>query len=234
MKKLMSIKERLVIMSFLLILIAGILTGAALVSKVDDASETVKTELQKVEICRNPAKRSISVIEFETEAPTEATTEIMIETEATTAATAPETTAAPAVPLYTVDGVLLDPALQEYAYNTLCALEIGWYFPLFLCQMYQESRFNQAAVSAYDDYGLCQLKGKYHDYFKQLAGVPYADVVNDPFANIQVGAFLMAYYWHQCYDINLAISTYNTGSFDQYNADYVAQVRQWETTLQRK
>ena len=224
-------------------------------------TETTETESEteaqivkrKAEICRKSTENTIILLETETtpasiepkseesgsEAPTE-TTEAPILVESTvgeTKAAAPPvvtTTAASATPLFTVDGALLDPQLQEYAYNTLCALGIGWYFPTFLCQMYQESRFNQAAVSAHGDYGLCQLKGIYHTYFCDLAGIHGADLINDPFANIHVGAFLMAYYFNQCNDVNTAISAYYTGSVNEYSADYVAQVRQWETTLQRK
>ena len=255
--KLMTIKERTILISLLMSIIAVICVAAAIKKKGVEASETISfapltedTTIEpvdatfetvdatfkqsKVEFCRNTAKKTISVIEFETATEvttevTEATTEIVDETtEATTEAIYE------GIPIYTVNGDLLDPKLQEYAYMCLAMLDMGFYYPTFLCQIYQESRFNQAAVSAHGAYGLCQLKDTYHDYFRQLADIPDADLVNDPYSNIYVGAFLMAYYYHQCWDVNTAISTYNTGTFDQYNADYVAQVRQWESTLQRK
>ena len=143
----------------------------------------------------------------------------------------PIETTAPPIPVYTVNGALLDPDLQEFAYNTLCGFDMEWYYPTFLCQMYQESRFDQSAVSAHGCCGLCQLKAAYHEYFADLAGIHGADLINDPLANIYVGAFLMSYYYNQCGDINVAISAYNTGFIDKYNGDYVQQVRQWESTL---
>ena len=78
-----------------------------------------------------------------------------------------------------------------------------------------------------------QLKGIYHAYFKQLAGIPWADLINDPYANIYCGVALVAHYWNQCHDLNTTISAYNTGSVTTYNSAYVSQVRQHEQHLQR-
>lgn len=257
MKQQMTIMERAFLIAILVSLMIGIGVGMTIkilgvdAETTETETEVIETETEneaqivkrKAEICRKSTENTIILLETETTPasiePTE-TTEAPILVESTvgeTKAAAPPvvtTTAASATPLFTVDGALLDPKLQEYAYNTLCALGIGWYFPTFLCQMYQESRFNQAAVSAHGDYGLCQLKGIYHTYFCDLAGIHGADLINDPFANIHVGAFLMAYYFNQCNDVNTAISAYYTGSVNEYCADYVAQVKQWEKTLQRK
>lgn len=136
-------------------------------------------------------------------------------------------------PLYTVNGSRLPDELSNYAYSVCQQFGIEWYYPHLLCQMYQESRFQQSAVSPSGDYGLMQLKGIYHAYFKQIAGIPWADLVNDPYANIYCGIYLMQMYLHQCGDLNTAISAYNTGSVNSYNPAYVNQVRQWEGTLQR-
>ena len=252
MKQQMSLRERTFLIAILVSLLIGIGIGMSIkilgvdAETTETETEVIETESEteaqivkrKAEICRKSTENTIILLETET---TPASIEPKSEesgseapTETTEAPTVVTTTAASATPLFTVDGALLDPQLQEYAYNTLCTLGIGWYFPTFLCQMYQESRFNQAAVSAHGDYGLCQLKGIYHTYFCDLAGIHGADLINDPFANIHVGAFLMAYYFNQCNDVNTAISAYYTGSVNEYSADYVAQVRQWETTLQRK
>ncbi len=251
--KLMSIKERTILITVLLLLI-GIICTVCAAFRSDDVEniETVSfetitesTEAQivkrKIEKSQNLTKNKIIMFETATiDKATEATSEIVDETteivDETTEVTTEVATEAPyeGIPVYAVNGDMLDPKLQEYAYACLAMLDIGFYYQTFLCQMYQESRFDQGAVSPWGDYGLCQLKGIYHDYFKQLAGIPEADLVNDPYSNIYVGAFLMAHYYKQCWDVNTAISTYNTGTFNQYNADYVAQVRQWEATLQRK
>lgn len=136
-------------------------------------------------------------------------------------------------PIYLCHGQMLSAELQEYAYNTCVAFGVGFYYPHLICQMYQESGFRQSAVSPYGDYGLMQLKGIYHDYFKQLAGIPWADLINDPYANIYCGVALIAHYWNQCHDLNTTISAYNTGAVTIYNSAYVAQVRQHESSLQR-
>ena len=261
--KLMSIKERTILIIVLLLLI-GIICTVCAAFRSDDVEniETVSFETitestepqivkRKVEKRQNLPKNKIIMFETATEETTEivdetteivdktteVTTEVLFGSETTeTTDTTADTTAASyeGIPVYAVNGAVLDPKLQEYAYACLAMLDIGFYYQTFLCQMYQESRFDQGAVSPWGDYGLCQLKGKYHDYFKQLAGIPEADLVNDPYSNIYVGAFLMAHYYKQCWDVNTAISTYNTGTFDAYNAEYVAQVRQWESTLTRR
>lgn len=136
-------------------------------------------------------------------------------------------------PIYLCHGQMLSQELQEYAYNTCVAFGVGFYYPHLICQMYQESGFRQSAVSPYGDYGLMQLKGIYHDYFKQLAGIPWADLINDPYANIYCGVALIAHYWNQCHDLNTTISAYNTGDISIYNSAYVAQVRQHESALQQ-
>lgn len=142
-------------------------------------------------------------------------------------------TVAPGTPIYLCHGQLLSEELQEYGYNTCVAFGVEFYYPHLICQMYQESGFRQSAVSPYGDYGLMQLKGIYHDYFKQLAGIPWADLINDPYANIYCGVALVAHYWNQCHDLNTTISAYNTGSVTIYNSAYVAQVRQHESALQQ-
>lgn len=136
-------------------------------------------------------------------------------------------------PIYLCHGQMLSEELQEYAYNTCVAFGVGFYYPHLICQMWQESGFRQSAVSPYGDYGLMQLKGIYHAYFKQLAGIPWADLINDPYANIYCGVALIAYYWNQCHDLNTTISAYNTGAVNIYNSAYVAQVRQHESALQQ-
>ena len=136
-------------------------------------------------------------------------------------------------PIYLCHGQMLSRELQEYAYQTCEQFGISFYYPHLICQMYQESGFRQSAVSPYGDYGLMQLKGIYHAYFKQLAGIPWADLINDPYANIYCGVALVAHYWNQCHDLNTTISAYNTGSVTTYNSAYVSQVRQHEQHLQR-
>ena len=153
------------------------------------------------------------------------------EADAETLASASESAEA-VVPIYRVDGELLNPDLQRYAYETLESMGISWYYPTFLCQIYQESGFRQSAVSPQGDYGLCQLKGIYHDSIKEAAGIPWADLVADPYANIYAGAYLMSSFLEESGDLYTAISAYNTGFVTIYNPEYVNQVMQWVPTLE--
>lgn len=136
---------------------------------------------------------------------------------------------------YSVNGAVLDTNLQAYIKQSCDNLGIGDYFPQILCQMYQESRFNQGAVSPHDCYGLMQLKGAYHEAFKAAVGHPEWDLVNDPYANAYVGVFLMSQYIHAYNgDFNMALTDYYWGGGTAANngiyQEYVDQVRQWEAT----
>lgn len=192
-----------------------------------DLAVEISTETEKAEKPQEFEATEPSTEAFELDAPTEVTD---AQTEVTDAPT--EATTAFSMTYYTVNGAMLPMVLQCYAYTTLKEFGCEDYFPLFLCQMYQESRFNQESVSAYGDYGLCQIKGKYHDYYKQLAGLhDDADLIHDPCANIYVGAWIMARNIKATGDVDLAISGYYMGTFEKYSEEYVQQVRQWESTL---
>lgn len=137
---------------------------------------------------------------------------------------------------YSVDGATLSLDLQDYIYETLKDYDMEWYFPTFLCQVYQESHFNQSAMAYHAngtvDVGLCQLKSIYHDEIRSIAGLgPEANFYTDPYANLAGGMALMRRNWTACWDINTAISAYFTGSTSQYSSTYVADVRKWENTL---
>lgn len=137
---------------------------------------------------------------------------------------------------YSVNGATLDFDLQDYIYKTLKSYDMEWYYPTFLCQVYQESRFSQSAMAYHADgtvdVGLCQLKSAYHNEIRAIAGLgPEANFYTDPYANLLGGMALMRRNWMACWDANTAISAYLTGSTAVYSATYVADVRQWESTL---
>ena len=137
---------------------------------------------------------------------------------------------------YSVNGAILDFEMQDYIFNMLRKYEMEWYFPTFLCQVYQESRYDQNArayhLNGTVDVGLCQLKDRYHEEIKAIAGLgPEANLYSDPYANLSGGMALMHRNWTACLDVNTAISAYLTGSVSQYNETYVKDVRKWESTL---
>lgn len=139
------------------------------------------------------------------------------------------------IPIYSVideTGVerTLSPELQRYAFGCLAARGHAWYYPYFICQIFQESRFDQGAVSPTGDYGLCQISGAYHAEHAAAAGIPGADLINDPFANIYVGAHIMSTNIEITGNIRQAISRYFTGN-DTYYEPYVQQVMQWMDRL---
>jgi len=137
---------------------------------------------------------------------------------------------------YSVNGATLDFDMQDYIYDMLSLYDMQWYYPTFLCQVYQESRYDQNLKNYHADgtvdVGLCQLKDKYHAELISLAGLgPRADVYSNPYDNLTCGMALMHRNWTECWDINTAISAYFTGNVNQYDPTYVQDVRKWEYTL---
>lgn len=139
------------------------------------------------------------------------------------------------IPHYTVDGQLMATEMQDYIYRTCTDMGIEFYYPYFLCQIYQESKFNSHAVSRNGlDYGYCQLRIYYHDEFKAMVGHPEWDLINDPFANVYVGCYLMKNNLEASgYDISGALAKYFNSGNDYCNYTYVQDVSQWFTTLER-
>lgn len=202
-------------------------------TETDSFDETVVETEEAVKQAKFEATEGDGMPCMQYVAPIEAPIVVSVDTTETVIAPIDEPTEAekPIIPLYTVNGAMLPEELQTFTYYTLQHFDMEWLYPTFLCQIYQESRFDQAAVSANGSYGLCQINIAWHSQLKELAGIPEADLIADPYANIYIGAFLMNMYYQQCGDLNTAISAYNTGFVDKYNPDYVQQVRQWESTL---
>ena len=142
----------------------------------------------------------------------------------------------PGTPYRSVAGAFLPAEYQDFAYRACRDLGIEYYYQTLLCQMYQESRFNQGAVSPTQDYGLMQLNIRYHDAFKARAGHPEWDVINDPYANMYTGIVLMRDYLAAFGgNVELALTAYNRGPQHAYvygvYQPYIDQVMQWMPTL---
>lgn len=137
------------------------------------------------------------------------------------------------IPLYTVSGVTCPVEYQEYAYRILCQFGKEWYYPYFLCQMFQESQFIHSPVSANGlDYGLCALRIYYHKALTAECGHPEFDVINDPYANMYVGIYLMSKNLDASGgDIAGALAMYFNSGSDAANAVYVHDVTKWVSTL---
>lgn len=141
----------------------------------------------------------------------------------------------PEVAHYSIAGSMMSEDMQDFVHQTCVNLGVDWYFPYFICQIYQESRFNPNAVSSNGmDYGYCQLRITYHEHFKALVGHPEWDLVNDPFANVYVGCFLMAENLKACRgSVGDALARYYNSGDPYWNSKYVEDVLQWTAYLER-
>ncbi len=119
-------------------------------------------------------------------------------------------------PLYTVEGQLLDPAIQEYLYTQLCNNGIGWFFPYALCIAYQESSFDIYAVNLSNgiDKGLFQFRSTYWGE---------GDIFN-PYTQIDVFTRLMANRANIGCTVSDMISRHKQSDYGSYDQAYVDAV----------
>ena len=134
--------------------------------------------------------------------------------------------------IYTVNGTLLSPDLQNYLYDQLAKYGKQHIFPISLCQLYQESRYNFLAVAPNGlDKGLCQFRETYFPLFAQESGLVQYDIFN-PIDSLYVYAYLMSKYIDMNGgDIYGALSMYFTGPGGAYCDQYVHDVMQWQGTM---
>lgn len=180
-------------------------TAEALVRTVDEQTAEEETEQQQ------PTTEE-AVVET---VPQESTAEV--EAQGTAAVVTENQTAC--FPLYTVEGHLLDPAIQEYLYQRLCEAGIGWFFEPSIWICYQESRFDVLAENPNgEDKGLLQYKIKW---------VPWMDWRN-PYVQIDYFVAQMSNRANAGCDVLTMISRHKTSDYDPYDPVYVAQVTQWQ------
>lgn len=131
-----------------------------------------------------------------------------------------------------VDGVVLSPYLQEYLYGQLARYGCEWFFPVALCQIYQESRFRSDAVNPNGmDKGLCQFREQYWEYHAKLSGLYEYDIWN-PIDQLWVYAWLMSENLRKSSgDVGMALSRYYLGEAT-YCEKYVGDVMQWIQTME--
>lgn len=137
---------------------------------------------------------------------------------------------------YSVNGKTLYYNYQDFIWTLCEQWDIENYYEYLLCQFYQESRFEQSAVSPTQDYGICQINIKYQEGFKRAAGHPEWNIFTDPYANMYVGVYLMSTYIHERDgDIALALTDYNAGPNYAGNygvkQDYYGPICYWMKTL---
>ena len=126
---------------------------------------------------------------------------------------------------YRVAGVTPPYEWAWYLYGQLADRGIEWLYPTAVCQIYQESNWNQWSDNG-RDFGLCQQKGIYWDGRAAAAGIPGADIW-DPYAQLYVYSWMMSEYLRATgYDVNQALSMYYTGTWE-YSETYVGHVLRW-------
>ena len=123
---------------------------------------------------------------------------------------------------YTIHGKTPPVDWQRYLYNELTARGCGWYFPYAVCQIWQESCWNQWSDNGVDR-GLTQQKIIYWADRSAYWGVPEASIW-DPYAQLHVYACMMCQYLN-IYggDVGMALSLYFYGT-GEYAPEYVNYV----------
>lgn len=129
--------------------------------------------------------------------------------------------------VYTIYGHTPPEEWQKYLYAELDARGYGWYFPYAVCQIWQESCWNQWSDNGIDR-GLTQQKIVYWADRAAYWGIPGADIW-DPYAQIHVFACQMSQFLNATGgDVGMALSLYFYGT-GQYAPEYVGHVMShWE------
>ena len=122
---------------------------------------------------------------------------------------------------YRIYGITPPIEWQQYLYNELAAKGYAWYMPYAVCQIFQESRWNQYSDNGVD-VGLTQQKAVYWQTRAAYWGVPGASIW-DPYAQLHVYAGMMCQFLAQTGSVEWALSLYFWGNGD-YAPKYIADV----------
>ena len=146
----------------------------------------------------------------------------VVETEATTQAVIPEATKAEGFVAYRIYGREIPLEWQRYLYNELAERGFSWYWPYAVCQIQQESCWNQYSTNGYDS-GITQQKEVYWPARCERYGVPGASIW-DVYAQFHVYACMMCdYLTISGGNVGWALSAYFLGIWD-YSETYVGHV----------
>lgn len=169
------------------------------------SGETVEEQTETAEECGLVTESTEPVAESATETPTQE-----------------ESTEAPAIPYYSVNGAVLDLDIQRYLYQRLAEKGIGWFMPYAIMIAYQESRFNPRAENANgQDKGLFQYRLKFYSG---------SDIFN-PYEQIDIFTQQMANRANSGCSVNEMISRHMMSDYGTYNQTYVDQVLQHQVGL---
>lgn len=166
-----------------------------------------------------------------TEISTQAATESEAETEEETTEQIKETTVIetePEIPIYSVNGTILDVDLQVYLFEALDSKGIGYWMAIAVAQAYQESGFDTEQITNGIDMGLYQYRCPYWDEWQERAGLESRRDILDPYAQIDVYAEMVSQWLEEGNTESVVISNHNTGGWGgSYAEQYVAEVSQW-------
>lgn len=122
---------------------------------------------------------------------------------------------------YRIYGITPPIEWQQFLYDELAANGYAWYMPYAMCQIFQESRWNQYSTNGID-VGLTQQKAVYWQTRAAHWGVPGASIW-DPYAQLHVYAGMMCQFLAQTGSVEWALSMYFLGNGD-YAPKYIADV----------
>lgn len=124
--------------------------------------------------------------------------------------------------VYTIHGQTPPIEWQRHLYNKLAERGYSWYMPYAVCQIWQESCWNQYSTNGIDS-GLTQQKEAYWEARSAHWGVPGASIW-DVYAQLHVYACMMCHYL-DVYggNVEMALSLYFYGTGD-YAPEYVGYV----------
>lgn len=133
----------------------------------------------------------------------------------------------PGFKAYTIHGITPPKEWQKALYRELERNGIAWYMPYAVCQIFQESRWNQYADSGKGDQGITQQKAIYWSSRAARFGAKGASIW-DVQAQFKVYAGMMAAYLKAANgDIGWALSYYFYGSgqrADKYVSDVLSHL----------
>lgn len=139
----------------------------------------------------------------------------------------------PTATVYSVNGETLNPDFQRWIYGKLTEAGIEYWYETMLCQMYQESRFSQYAVSKDGrDHGILQFRAEFWNDVSTQYGFPGADIY-DPYVQVAI------YIKQTAERINSGISgaevltRHKTSDWGVYDQQYYNEVSQWFDTIER-
>lgn len=133
-------------------------------------------------------------------------------------------------PVYEVNGLVLDVRIQEKLYDELDKRGIAHWYPYAMCQIYQESRFNETADNG-EDYGLCQFRRRWWEDHVRLAGLEGKDIYSTD-DQIEVYAGVIAYYLRDSQIAEVYKRYYDSGDPEK-DEQYVQEVTQWYDKTRR-